>query len=138
MHQLGLIPAWQFSMDPAVNYKINPNVTYPDGVYQTTPQPLYPYYQGPELSGLGSIVKAVKDSAYAKAWQEAADRARQKGVPMYDSPGYNGVSVAGPRMVLRGPNMLLGPQLIGFGTRAALGLGLGLGAVALLGKLFGR
>lgn len=49
---LGIIPSWQFSMDPSVNYKINPNVQYPDGVYQTTPQPLYPYYQGPELSGM--------------------------------------------------------------------------------------
>lgn len=50
---LGLIPDWQFSMDPTVNPKINPFVKYPSGVFQTTPQPLYPYYQGPELQGLG-------------------------------------------------------------------------------------
>jgi len=46
--QLGLIPSWQFSTDPAVNPKINPHVTFPPGVYQTTPQPFLPYYQGPE------------------------------------------------------------------------------------------
>lgn len=139
---LGLIPSWQFDMT-AANPKINPFVQYPAGMYQTTPQPAYPYYQGPEgISGLGSIISAVKEGAqraYAKAWQEQADAARRKGVPMYDSPGYNGPSVAGPRAVLRGPSMLLGVrQSIGFGTRAALGLGIGLGAVTLLGKLFGR
>lgn len=43
---LGLIPAYQFSSDPAVNFtKINPNVQYPPGVYQTTVQPIGPYYQ---------------------------------------------------------------------------------------------
>lgn len=53
---LGLIPAWQFSQDPAINPKINPTVKYPAGVYQTTPQPLYPYYQGPNLNGgLGAV-----------------------------------------------------------------------------------
>lgn len=41
---LGLIPDWQFSLDPAVNPKINPFVKYPDGVYQTTPQSWGPYY----------------------------------------------------------------------------------------------
>lgn len=48
---LGIIPAWQFSMDPSVNPKINPAVKFPAGVYQTTVQPLGPYYQGGQ--GLG-------------------------------------------------------------------------------------
>lgn len=59
---LGLIPSWQFSMDPAINYKINPHVQFPDGIYQTTPQPLYPYYQGPELSGLRDDSTSMFDS----------------------------------------------------------------------------
>jgi len=46
---LGLIPDWQFSTDPAINPKINPHVQYPAGMYQTTPQPVTPYYQGPNL-----------------------------------------------------------------------------------------
>jgi hypothetical protein len=59
---LGMIPSWQFSMDPNVNPKINPHVTYPDGIYQTTPQPIGPYYQGPELSGIvGSGGRRVAD-----------------------------------------------------------------------------
>jgi hypothetical protein len=41
---LGMIPDWQFSLDPVVNPKINPFVTYPAGVYQTTPQSWGPYY----------------------------------------------------------------------------------------------
>jgi hypothetical protein len=46
---LGLIPEWQFNMDPAVNPKLA-TVNMPDGVYQTTVQPLSPYYyQGPQL-----------------------------------------------------------------------------------------
>jgi hypothetical protein len=48
----GMIPAWQFSMDPAVNPKINPNVVYPDGVYQTTTQPIGPWFDG--SSGLSA------------------------------------------------------------------------------------
>lgn len=138
---LGLIPAWQFSMDPAVNYKINPNVVYPDGVYQTTPQPLYPYYQGPE-GGLGSIVSAIKSSAYAKAYREYVDRAHVAGREPFDNPGMNGFGAAGPRVTLMGPSMnfqLLGAQLGRVRRqRTLMGLGLGLGAVALLGKLFGR
>jgi hypothetical protein len=50
---LGLIPDWQFSTDPAVNLKINPHVQYPAGVYQTTSQPLGPYYGGSEGRGEG-------------------------------------------------------------------------------------
>ncbi len=45
--QLGMIPAWQFSQDPAVNPKINPFVQFPDGVYQTTMQPLGPFFNPP-------------------------------------------------------------------------------------------
>lgn len=53
---LGIYPDWQYSGDPAVNPKINPNVKYPDGVYQTTPQPLGPYYGG-DTTGLGMPVR---------------------------------------------------------------------------------
>lgn len=56
---LGIYPSWQYSMDPAVNPKINPNVQYPDGVYQTTVQPLGPYYgggfSGPRVTLLGDL-----------------------------------------------------------------------------------
>jgi len=45
--QLGLIPDYQFSTDPAVNPHINPHVTYPEGMYQTTTQPIGPYYNPP-------------------------------------------------------------------------------------------
>lgn len=45
---LGIFPAWQYSGDPAVNSKINPHVVYPDGMTQTTVQPVGPYYTGPE------------------------------------------------------------------------------------------
>ncbi len=45
---LGILPSYQYSEDPAVNFtKINPHVQFPPGMYQTTPQPAYPYYQGP-------------------------------------------------------------------------------------------
>lgn len=132
---LGLIPSWQMSMDPAVNYKINPFVQYPPGVYQTTPQPLYPYYQGPELNGLGTVWGQIQRVTRDQINRALANKQQEEFSK--NSTGHNTVSGAGPRMVLRGPNMLLGaPQLLGFGTRAALGLSLGLGAVALLGKLF--
>lgn len=55
---LGLIPAWQFSSDPAINIKINPHLTIPsDWPYgQRTVQPLN-YFSakasGDPLSGLG-------------------------------------------------------------------------------------
>lgn len=38
--QLGLIPDWQFSADPKVNLHLNPYVTFPEGMNQTTPQPV--------------------------------------------------------------------------------------------------
>ena len=54
--QLGMIPAWQFSTDPAVNFtKINPHVTYPDGVYQTTIQPLGPWFNVPPPAGMSGL-----------------------------------------------------------------------------------
>lgn len=58
---LGLIPDWQFSSDPAVNPKINPHVVYPDGVTQTTVQPIGQFWNPapvnlqPQLSGLGNV-----------------------------------------------------------------------------------
>jgi hypothetical protein len=55
---LGLIPAWQFSQDPNINPKINPNVHYPAGVYQTTVQPIGPYYQQwyqPPITASGNL-----------------------------------------------------------------------------------
>jgi hypothetical protein len=53
---LGLIPDWQFSMDPAINPKINPFVQYPPGVYQSTIQPIGPYFQTqPPASGMNGI-----------------------------------------------------------------------------------
>lgn len=47
---LGMLPAWQYSNDPAINYKIStsPGMVYPDGVYQTTVQPIGPYYNPPQ------------------------------------------------------------------------------------------
>ena len=63
---LGLIPAWQFSLDPAVNPKINPNVQWPQGVYQTTPQPFTPYYQGPE--GLQGLAAKLRYDRKRKKW----------------------------------------------------------------------
>jgi len=60
---LGIIPSWQFSMDPAVNSKLNPFVSFPAGMTQTTIQPLGPYYSGPEGqlggSGLGDVSDTV-------------------------------------------------------------------------------
>lgn len=51
---LGMIPSWQFSDDPAVNPKINPHVVYPEGMYQTTVQPVGPYFNSVmDLKGVG-------------------------------------------------------------------------------------
>ncbi len=63
MHRtpLGLIPAWQFSPDPAVNTHLNPNVVFPDGVTQVTPQPLGPYFSG-DYQQLGYT------NPFASAW----------------------------------------------------------------------
>lgn len=53
---LGMIPSWQFSNDPAINPKINPHVVYPSGMYQTTVQPVGPYFSGMNgLSGLNGL-----------------------------------------------------------------------------------
>jgi hypothetical protein len=55
---LGMIPSWQFSQDPAVNMHLNPHVKYPEGWSQMTAQPVGPYYAPPRiaqptLTGLG-------------------------------------------------------------------------------------
>lgn len=52
---LGLIPAWQFSDDPAINPKINPHVQFPEGWNQMTVQPQGAFWQPPQvnLGGLG-------------------------------------------------------------------------------------
>jgi hypothetical protein len=42
MISLGIIPDWQFSPDPTVNYNLNRNLVMPEGVMQTTVQPLNP------------------------------------------------------------------------------------------------
>lgn len=54
MIQLGMIPSWQFSDDPAVNSRINPHVKFPPGWNQMTVQPVGTYIQSgdPSLSGL--------------------------------------------------------------------------------------
>ncbi len=51
---LGLIPAWQFSSDPAVNPKINPHVQFPEGWTQTTVQPTGAFWQPPTVN-LGGV-----------------------------------------------------------------------------------
>jgi hypothetical protein len=55
---LGLIPSWQFSMDPNENPKLNPFVKFPQGVTQQTIQPTGPYYQNAD----GSVVPGMADS----------------------------------------------------------------------------
>jgi hypothetical protein len=45
MSNLGFIPSWQFSQDAKTNPALNPFVTYPEGMFQTTTQPVGPYYQ---------------------------------------------------------------------------------------------
>ena len=79
---LGIFPSWQYSADPAINPKINPHVQYPDGVYQTTVQPLGPYYGG-DLSGphAGPQVKLLGAAA-----------------PLFQMGGH-GVRLMGPRGV---------------------------------------
>jgi hypothetical protein len=49
---LGLIPAWQFSQNPADNPLLTPYMTYPPGMNQSTGQPIGPYYGG-GMNGLG-------------------------------------------------------------------------------------
>jgi hypothetical protein len=50
MSNLGLIPSWQFSQDAAKNPALNPFVKYPEGVFQTTAQPIGPYFSS-NMSG---------------------------------------------------------------------------------------
>lgn len=53
--QLGLVPTWQFSPDPAVNINLNPHVQFPPGMDQLTVQPVGPYPTSGDanLQGLG-------------------------------------------------------------------------------------
>ena len=51
---LGLIPSWQFSLDAKTNPALTPFVTYPEGVYQTTTQPIGPYFQASAPSSMTS------------------------------------------------------------------------------------
>ncbi len=64
---LGIYPSWQYSGDPAVNPKINPHVVYPDGVYQTTTQPIGPYWDGP-TNGLGGASNWKPSLLGTKTW----------------------------------------------------------------------
>jgi len=41
---LGYIPSWQFSQNAETNPRLNPHLKFPPGVYQTTVQPVGPYY----------------------------------------------------------------------------------------------
>jgi hypothetical protein len=53
---LGLIPSYQFSMDPAVNFtKINPHVVFPPGMDQRTVQPVGKFYASPQAADLGRL-----------------------------------------------------------------------------------
>jgi hypothetical protein len=63
---LGMIPAWQFSQDPAVNPNINPNVVFPDGWTQSTVQPQGAFYAPPtpNLGGLGRSMFMRSARAY--------------------------------------------------------------------------
>jgi hypothetical protein len=62
---LGLIPSWQFQQGPS-NPLLNMGVKFPEGMHQSTVQPMGAYYSGPMLSGLGfeplDTVNAVFDS----------------------------------------------------------------------------
>ena len=47
----GMIPSWQYSLDPGINIKVNPNVKFPSGWTQTTVQPYDGQQSHPDLSG---------------------------------------------------------------------------------------
>lgn len=63
VNQLGIIPSWQFNTDANTNPLLNPHVEYPPGMYQTTVQPVGPYYnaefarslQGLRFPGDGAV-----------------------------------------------------------------------------------
>lgn len=71
---LGMIPSWQFSMNPAVNPKINPHVQFPEGVYQTTAQPLGPWFNsGAQMSLRGAGLQGISTNpAVNAAWTIAS------------------------------------------------------------------
>lgn len=54
MQTLGLFPSFQYSDDPAENPLLNSHVIYPDGMHQTTTQPLGPW-AGSRGAGLGRL-----------------------------------------------------------------------------------
>ena len=60
---LGLIPSWQFNQDPNTNPALTPFVTYPPGVYQTTTQPIGPYFN-PGLSGTLKGISSTMSTFY--------------------------------------------------------------------------
>lgn len=61
MSNLGYIPSWQFSQDAQTNPALNPFVKFPEGMTQTTVQPVGPYYatnmngHSVSLSGTGAL-----------------------------------------------------------------------------------
>lgn len=67
---LGFIPSWQFGLDANTNPALTPFVTYPDGVYQTTMQPIGPYYQtgaptAPDVATAPAITQSAPDTKLA-------------------------------------------------------------------------
>jgi hypothetical protein len=65
--QLGFIPQFQFDMNPAANPQVV-DMQFPEGMYQTTVQPVGPYFQH-QMNGLGHLgiepldtVNAIFDS----------------------------------------------------------------------------
>ena len=68
---LGLIPSWQFDMNPANNPQVV-DMQFPDGMYQTTVQPVGPYFDsGAGLQGaaLGDPIDALNQVFGSWWWQ---------------------------------------------------------------------
>ena len=71
MSNLGFIPSWQFSQDAQTNPALNPFVKFPEGMHQTTVQPVGPYYQSNmsghrvDMSGTGALGLAPIDTVNA-------------------------------------------------------------------------
>jgi len=78
---LGIMPAWQYSQNPAVNPKLR-MVDFPIGMRQTTIQPIGPYYRSyATLSGglghfdqpttlitVGLVIGSFVAGAFACKW----------------------------------------------------------------------
>lgn len=62
MLQLGMIPDWQFSDDPAVNRRINPHVVFPAGWNQMTVQPVGTYITSGDPAALSGLRGGFFDS----------------------------------------------------------------------------